>query len=124
MAVERNRPMPLTETEDNFFRLISTRWTAHILLALHAYHAPCRFRDILEYVPGLSNRMLSARLASLEDEMLVARSVASTRPVSVIYELTPAGEAVAKTLALLRQQLSQRPLSTSRLMPATSRIVE
>lgn len=98
--------MRLSDSESEFLLVLSARWIMHILLVLHARQGTCRFRDLLEAVPGLSNRMLSGRLAVLEGNGLVARQVAATRPVSITYRLTSRGHAVANVLEGLRRQVS------------------
>ena len=53
--------------------LVGKRWTGAILSALA--DGPCRFRELGEAVPGMSDRLLSQRLRELEAEGLVERSV-------------------------------------------------
>lgn len=98
--------MRLSDSESDSLQLLSARWTMHILLVLHAHQSPCRFRDLLEAVPGLSNRMLSSRLAALENDGLVAREVAATRPVSITYRLTRRGREISDILDQLRQKIA------------------
>lgn len=52
---------------------------------------PRRFSELLEYVPGLHDRLLSERLKELESEGLVARRVYPDTPVRIEYELTEKG---------------------------------
>jgi DNA-binding HxlR family transcriptional regulator len=72
--------------------LIGKRWSGSILRAL--LDGPLRFSEISAHMPEISDRMLSLRLKELETEELVARSVASTQPVTVSYELTEKGRAL------------------------------
>ncbi|GAA2834236.1 winged helix-turn-helix transcriptional regulator [Kitasatospora aburaviensis] len=97
-----NRSTPLTPAESDLIRALSVRWTMHILLALHASEGSRRFSQIQEAVTGISNRMLSSRLADLESRGLVSRHVAVTRPVTVTYQLTVLGGEVASVLTRLR----------------------
>ncbi|WCN03676.1 winged helix-turn-helix transcriptional regulator [Streptomyces sp. M92] len=97
-----NRKIPLTEAENDLLQTLSARWTMHILLALHTCGNPRRFGEIQGYVPGISNRMLSSRLANLESSGLVSRHVAATRPVTITYRLTDLGQQVAAALNRLR----------------------
>ncbi|MFJ2875525.1 MULTISPECIES: winged helix-turn-helix transcriptional regulator [unclassified Streptomyces] len=51
----------------------------------------------------ISNRVLSGRLADLENNGLVSRDVVATRPVSITYRLTDHGQQVAGVLSRLRK---------------------
>lgn len=52
---------------------------------------------------GISDSMLSARLAELTEAGLVERSVSEGPPVAVTYRLTHAGEALVPALRSLSQ---------------------
>ncbi|MEU0819727.1 winged helix-turn-helix transcriptional regulator [Streptomyces mirabilis] len=99
----RNRGTALTRAEIELVETLSARWTIHILLVLHTSDAPWRFGEIQEAVSGISNRVLSGRLAGLESSDLVSRNVTATRPVSIAYRLTAQGRRVAGALACLRE---------------------
>lgn len=98
-----NRNGPLTRAESDLLQTLSARWTMHILLALHASDDSGRFGEIQQAVSGISNRVLSSRLADLENSGLVSRNVTATRPVTVTYRLTNLGQQVATTLNQLRE---------------------
>ena len=69
--------------------LIGRRWTGVILRALMTdVH---RFSDLKEAIPGLSDRMLSARLDELQKEGLIDRRVFPETPVRIEYHLTKKG---------------------------------
>lgn len=72
--------------------LIGRRWVGAILRVLVG--GPARFNEVLSAVPGLSDRLLSERLRELEEQGVVARVVAATRPLRVTYELTPCGRSL------------------------------
>jgi DNA-binding HxlR family transcriptional regulator len=73
--------------------LIGRRWTGVILRALMSdVH---RFSDLTEVIPGLSDRMLSARLDELQSEGIVERRVFPETPVRIEYHLTAKGQALA-----------------------------
>ncbi|QIJ63915.1 helix-turn-helix domain-containing protein [Streptomyces sp. JB150] len=97
-----DRSAPLSRAQNDLLQTLSARWTMHILLALHAFEDSRRFGEIQGDVPGISNRMLSSRLADLESSGLVSRHVAATRPVTITYRLTDLGQQVAVTLNRLR----------------------
>jgi DNA-binding HxlR family transcriptional regulator len=76
--------------------LIGKRWSSAILLALA--QGASRFSEVLARVPGLSDRMLAARLKELEAEGLVTRSVIATTPVQVRYRLSAQGADLMRSL--------------------------
>ena len=69
--------------------VLSRPWTAHILNALQ--EGPLRFTEIGERIPGLGDKVLSARLKELESRGLIVRSVDPGPPVRVGYALTEQG---------------------------------
>ena len=82
--------------------LIGRRWTGAILYAL-ADEGPLRFAELKEAVPGMSDRLLSARLKELEQSGLVRREVQSGNRVHVSYELTRKGESLKPVIGTLRE---------------------
>ena len=80
--------------------LIGKRWTGAILAALS--DGPCRFGELCQAVPGLSDRLLSQRLRELEAEGLVERTVVAGAPVRVTYSLTEKGADLSPALRELR----------------------
>ncbi|MFN2533046.1 MAG: winged helix-turn-helix transcriptional regulator [Pyrinomonadaceae bacterium] len=69
--------------------LIGRRWSGAIINAM--LPGPQCFNELLNTVPGLSDRLLTERLRELEGENLVRRTVLSGPPVRVSYELTESG---------------------------------
>lgn len=69
--------------------LIGRRWTGAILMVL--LQGTSRFTDIVQAVPGLSDRLLSERLKELEAEGIVQRVVHAETPVRIEYHLTEMG---------------------------------
>jgi DNA-binding HxlR family transcriptional regulator len=78
------------------FELLGRRWTGVILGTLS--DRPASFRELARAVPGISDSMLSTRLAALTDAGLVTRAVGEGPPVSVAYRLTDAGRALLPAL--------------------------
>src|ERR1700686_2535249 len=72
--------------------LIGRRWTGAIVRVLIG--GPQRFNELLNTVPGLSDRLLSERLRELEGEGLVRREVDPGPPVCVTYHLTQSGSSL------------------------------
>ena len=78
---------------------VTSRWGALTLAALTA--EPARFGELRRCVDGISEKMLSQTLKSLESDGLVDRRVQSTQPLHVDYALTPSGETVARAVKAL-----------------------
>ena len=76
--------------------LIGSRWTGAILQTL--LQGRTRYAAIKAAIPDLTDRMLSERLRSLEEEDLVLRIVVPESPVRVEYELTPKGRELQDAL--------------------------
>ncbi|NWC96802.1 helix-turn-helix transcriptional regulator [Pseudomonas sp. IPO3778] len=68
--------------------LITAPWTLHILLIL-TDEGPTRFGALRRKVEGISSRVLTVRLRSLEARGLLSRSVSSSKPPEVTYYPTP-----------------------------------
>lgn len=66
---------------------IGDKWATLILLMLA--QGPRRFNDLRRRIGGISQKMLSQTLKSLERDGLVHRSAFATVPVTVEYRLTP-----------------------------------
>lgn len=81
--------------------LIGRRWSGAILCML--LEGEKRFADLSRCVPGVSDRLLSARLRELEDEGLIERRVEPDAPVKVTYALTGKGEALEPAIDELRR---------------------
>jgi DNA-binding HxlR family transcriptional regulator len=69
---------------------IGDRWSMHVVVLLR--DGPLRFNELRRSIHGVSQRMLTFTLRSLERDVLVARTVVPTVPPSVSYELTALGQ--------------------------------
>ena len=78
------------------FELLGRKWTAQIVWAL--LDGPRRFSSLLVSVPGLSDKMLTRRLAELEAAGVVTRAQYAEIPPRVEYALTPAGIALRQVI--------------------------
>src|SRR5437016_10343614 len=81
------------------FTLLGKRWSGVILGLL--LQGPARFAVLARTIPGISERMLSDRLAELSTAGLVARTVLDGPPLGVVYELTESGRALGPGLLKL-----------------------
>ena len=79
------------------FDLLGQRWTGVVLGNLSS--GPAGFRELARAIDGISDSMLSTRLAALTDVALVTRRVEEGPPLSVTYALTEAGQALIPALA-------------------------
>jgi DNA-binding HxlR family transcriptional regulator len=78
------------------FGFLGKRWNGVILGTLLT--GPAGFSELRRAVHGISDSVLSERLAELGRAGLVQRSVDEGPPVAVDYRLTPAGEALLPAL--------------------------
>ncbi|MEU7043775.1 helix-turn-helix domain-containing protein [Streptomyces varsoviensis] len=78
------------------FELFGKRWTGLIVATLMP--GEVRFAELRRAIPGISERMLSDRLAELTGVGLVVREVEEGPPLRVAYRLTAAGEALEPAL--------------------------
>lgn len=78
------------------FEFLGKRWNGVLLGTLIG--GPLGFADLRRAIGGISDSVLSERLAELGRAGLVRRSVEEGPPVTVTYQLTPAGEALLPAL--------------------------
>lgn len=79
--------------------LLGERWSLLILRDLSVQ--PCRFKDLLEGLPGIPTSVLTTRLRDLQASRVVTR-VAGARPgTGVLYALTQHGAALEPVLDAL-----------------------
>jgi DNA-binding HxlR family transcriptional regulator len=79
---------------------VADKWTA-LVVGLLA-ERPHRFGQLRRRIGGISQKMLTQTLRSLERDGLVARRVEPTVPVTVEYSLTPLGRTLVAPLAAIR----------------------
>jgi DNA-binding HxlR family transcriptional regulator len=75
---------------------IADKWSVLILLTLT--DAPMRFSALKRRIAGISQKMLSQTLKSLERDGLVVRTAEPTVPVTVTYFMTPLGRSLVASL--------------------------
>jgi DNA-binding HxlR family transcriptional regulator len=81
------------------FEFLGRRWSGVVLGSL--INGAAGFRDISRAAEGISDSVLSERLASLVRGGLISRTVDEGPPVAVAYALTERGEALIPALAEL-----------------------
>lgn len=80
---------------------IADKWT--VLVVGRLGMRPHRFGELLRAIDGISQKMLTQTLRSLESDDLVARRVEATVPVTVEYSLTPTGRTLFEPLDAIRR---------------------
>jgi len=79
---------------------VGDKWAVLILLLLR--DDTMRFNQLRRAIEGISQKMLSQVLKSLERDGLIRRRVIATVPVTVEYSMTPLGSTLAAAVDPLR----------------------
>src|SRR6202167_5156702 len=79
---------------------IGDKWAVLVLGLLK--DEPVRFNGLRRLIEGISQKMLSQTLKSLERDGLVSRKAIPTVPVTVEYSITPLGRTLSATVDSLR----------------------
>ncbi len=85
---------------------VTGRWGILALAAL--YDGDARFSALRRRVDGISEKMLSQTLQTLERDGFVHREAQPTIPPRVDYSLTPLGREIARKLVALIEHLESR----------------
>ncbi|MGV4988189.1 winged helix-turn-helix transcriptional regulator [Streptomyces sp. NRAIS4] len=80
---------------------LSDKWVSLVVAALAT--GPQRYSDIGRKVAGVSPKMLTQTLRTLERDGIVSRTVTPSVPVRVDYELTPLGASLAGLLTAVKE---------------------
>ncbi len=87
---------------DSLLRTLMGPWTTYILWILRS-EGPQRFGALKRKVAGISAKVLTERLRSLESAGLVARHYEPTIPPQVTYSLAARGQELSPALDKLGQ---------------------
>jgi DNA-binding HxlR family transcriptional regulator len=79
---------------------VGDKWAVLILLLLR--EQPMRFNQLRRTIEGISQKMLSQVLKSLERDGMIRRRAIATVPVTVEYSITPLGVTLAAAVDPLR----------------------
>jgi len=97
--------------------LLTRPWTLHILWSL-SHNGPLRFGVLRKQIDGISSRVLTERLRTLEGAGFVFRHYEPTIPPAVTYGITERMKDIEKVLAQL-EKLARKwqgePVSASRV---------
>jgi DNA-binding HxlR family transcriptional regulator len=92
-------PLHTCEYTEEVFRLLGKRWTGLIVDLL--LQRPARFGELGDALPDLSNRVLTERLAELQDCGIVCKETTGAG-AAMHYRLTTHGEGLAPAMSALR----------------------
>lgn len=73
---------------------LASKWTPYVLGALRRFDRPMRFNELRRLIEGITQKMLTQTLRTLERDGLVSRTVYPTIPPQVEYALTALGREV------------------------------
>jgi DNA-binding HxlR family transcriptional regulator len=79
---------------------LSDKWVTLVLCALE--DEPQRYSQLARTIAGVSQKMLTQTLRSLERDGMLTRTVTATVPVTVTYELTALGRSLLVVFAGLK----------------------
>ncbi len=80
---------------------IAGKWTILVVDAL--LEGTMRYTDLSRRIEGVSQKMLTQTLRSLEGDGFITRTVHPTIPPRVEYDLTPLGRSLAEPITALRR---------------------
>lgn len=119
-----------TRALNDAMELLQGKWKVLIITVL-CCRGRKRFTELQQEVEGISAKMLTRELQVLELNQLVQRTVCSTKPVTVQYEITPYGKTLEKIVLQLmdwglghRRRIMSATLSVSSLPDSSSLCVQ
>lgn len=83
-------------------QLIGNKWKLFILRELFL-HETCRFGELKKEIPGISTKVLTENLRTMEEDGLVSRTVYPVVPPKVEYALTELGKTLNPIFTALGQ---------------------
>ncbi len=101
MTEQQSRPCVLDQNSDirQVLDLIADKWTALIILGLS--RDTKRYSELHREIGGVSQKMLTQTLRSLESSGLIQRKVYPVVPPMVEYSLAPLGETLVPPIKTL-----------------------
>ena len=76
---------------------LQKKWTMDLIYIIRIKGKPF-FNDIRRALPKINSRTLTTRLKEFEENCIVTRTISSTQPIRVSYELTDLGEGLYELL--------------------------
>jgi len=80
-------------------QLIGNKWK--LLIIRNLLRSPQRFSELLKGVPGISQKVLTDNLRSLESDGIITREVFAEVPPRVIYALSDLGNSLKPIIAAM-----------------------
>jgi DNA-binding HxlR family transcriptional regulator len=102
MARRRSSLSPSPCAISGLLELLARPWTLHILWALST-SGPMRFGVLRRQIDGISSRVLTERLRTLEDAHFIFRHYEPTIPPAVTYGITDRMQDIQKVLHQLEE---------------------
>ncbi len=81
--------------------IVSLKWRPVIIDRL--LDGPRRFSELKRSIPHISSKVLVDNLTKLENEGILTRTVDTTPPISVRYELTEKGQDLKKVMEAMER---------------------
>ena len=91
---------------------IADKWTSLVILALS--DGTLRYGELKRRIGGVSQKMLTQTLRSLEEDGLLTRKIYPVVPPMVEYSLTPLGRSLNEPLTAIRKWAESHPEFVSR----------
>jgi DNA-binding HxlR family transcriptional regulator len=97
----------------DFLLHFANKWSMLVILNL-GYAGKPRFNELKTMTTGISQRMLTVTLRSLESDGLVTRKLFAEIPPRVEYELTPLGKSLLDVMMHLGEWASEHASEISK----------
>ena len=120
MAPRRSKQIQSPCAISGLLELLTRPWTLHILWAL-SNNGPMRFGVLRRQIDGISSRVLTERLRTLEDAHFIFRHYEPTIPPAVTYGITDRMQDIQKVLHQL-EELSRKWQHEGKTVTAGQRI--
>jgi DNA-binding HxlR family transcriptional regulator len=82
--------------------LLTGKWKVYIIGTL-LYSGKMRFMDLQREIKGIGSKMLSKELQDLEGHQLITRTIVSTKPLIVEYDLSNLGKTLEPFISSIAQ---------------------
>ena len=120
MAPRRSKQIQSPCAIGGLLELLTRPWTLHILWAL-SNKGPMRFGVLRRQIEGISSRVLTERLRTLEDAHFIFRHYEPTIPPAVTYGITDRMQDIQNVLHQL-EELSRKWQREGKTVTAGQRI--
>jgi DNA-binding HxlR family transcriptional regulator len=97
----------------DFLIHFANKWSMLVILNL-GYSGKSRFNALKQSTSGISQRMLTVTLRSLEEDGLISRTVFPEIPPRVEYELTSLGKSLLEVMTLMGEWASRHETEIQR----------